>query len=58
MNPTLYTQLVHLGALAGAVVLGAAGKISPDMAVAAVGALVGVALPSPFAASSTPSKLV
>lgn len=48
MNNTLYTQIIHILAIVGLVVLIVVNKLSVDTGLAYIGVLVGIALPSPF----------
>lgn len=50
MNNTLYTQLVHLASVAALTVLVAMGKIDAQTGLSGIALLVGIAIPSPFAA--------
>lgn len=61
MTNTLYTQLVHLSAIAAIAVLVGLGKLDQTTGIAFLAGLVGVALPSPFQSNgtiTTPTKLV
>lgn len=57
MNNTLYSQMVHMLAVAALTALVAIGKLDVQTGVSGIALLVGIALPSPFSAVGAASAV-